>query len=147
MRIWKTSLWKEQHRRKHGDSHHFFKLIRGTNTKRRAVLLHDGDNLLSLVEQAEKLAKGYEERDAARTASAPDSGESSATAGDECTIFFTYRQQKSALRRTKGGKAAGAESCEEKANIPPEQTGFRPYLFCDHRHARIFTSPTRWETT
>ena len=27
--------------------------------------------------------------------------------------------------------------CEEKAIIPPEQTGFRPYVSCDHHHAKI----------
>ena len=49
-------------------------------------------------------------RDAAPTASAPDPGVSSATACDEDTIFFTYRQQETALRRTKNGKAAGADN-------------------------------------
>ena len=62
MRIWKTSLQEEQHSRTHGNSPRFWKLIRSTNTKRRAVLLHDGDNLLSLVEQGETLAEGDEER-------------------------------------------------------------------------------------
>ena len=110
MRIWKTSLWEEQLRTTHSDLRHYGKLIRSTNTKRRAVLLHDGDNLLSSVEQAEKLGEGYEMQDASRTASSHNPGESSATAGDEGTIFFTYRQQESALRRTKGWEAAGADN-------------------------------------
>ena len=40
-------------------------------------LVCDGDNLLKLMEQDEKFAEGYVERDAARAVSAPDPGESS----------------------------------------------------------------------
>ena len=36
-----------------------------TNTKRQSVLLYDGDKLLLLVEQVEKLVEEYEEQDIA----------------------------------------------------------------------------------
>lgn len=109
LKQWRTAQWHDKLRAIHGDYRKFWKLLKTSTRKRNSTVLHDGDNLLTSAEQAEKFADHYSDIITKRTGPQFDlpTGEA-----DNNFMYVSPKQLKTILRRSKGNKSPGHDEIQ-----------------------------------